>query len=57
VALLVILVVRSQVPSSTPAPTRETPLDILARRFAAGEIDADEYRRFRNLLGGGDNKA
>jgi uncharacterized membrane protein len=35
------------------APPRETPLDILARRFASGEITAEEYERGRDLLGGG----
>ncbi len=35
-----------------PAP-RETPLEILARRFASGEINAEEYQRARDLLGGG----
>ena len=34
-------------------PGRETPLEILARRFAAGEITAEEYERARDLLGGG----
>jgi uncharacterized membrane protein len=34
-------------------PGRETPLDILARRFASGEIKAEEYERARDLLGGG----
>ena len=33
--------------------TRETPLDILARRFASGEITAEEFERGRDLLGGG----
>jgi len=32
---------------------RETPLEILARRFASGEITAEEYERARDLLGGG----
>lgn len=31
-------------------PTRETPLDILARRFASGEITAEEYQKGRDLL-------
>jgi uncharacterized membrane protein len=35
---------------------RETPLDILARRFASGEITPDEYERARDLLGGGGSK-
>ena len=40
-------------PSAPPALQRETPLDILARRFASGEITAEEYERGRDLLGGG----
>lgn len=32
---------------------RETPLEILARRFASGEITPDEYQKARDLLGGG----
>jgi uncharacterized membrane protein len=39
-----------QMPTQT---SRETPLDILARRFASGEITAEEYERARDLLGGG----
>jgi uncharacterized membrane protein len=34
-------------------PARETPLEILARRFASGEITAEEYQRARDLLEGG----
>jgi uncharacterized membrane protein len=34
-------------------PARETPLEILARRFASGEITADEYQKARDILGGG----
>jgi uncharacterized membrane protein len=37
----------------TPSPARETPLEILARRFASGEITAEEYQRARDLLEGG----
>jgi len=36
--------------------TRETPLEILARRFASGEITAEEYQKARDLLGGGGPK-
>ena len=32
---------------------RETPQEILARRYASGEITAEEYERARDLLGGG----
>jgi uncharacterized membrane protein len=40
----------------TAQPPRETPLEILARRFASGEISAEEYERGRDLLGGGGPK-
>jgi uncharacterized membrane protein len=36
-----------------PLPPSEAPLDILARRFAKGEITAEEYQKARDLLGGG----
>ena len=45
-----------QAGSPQPQATRETPLDILARRFASGEITPDEYERARDLLGGGGSK-
>lgn len=62
VVLLIVWVVRSQ---SQPiymvpppgVPPRETPLDILARRFAAGEITAEEYQKARDLLQGGNPPA
>jgi uncharacterized membrane protein len=59
VALLVVWAIQSSSRNKLPAgPTqggsqRETPLDILARRFASGEITAEEYERGRDLLGGG----
>ena len=43
-------------PPSAPLPPMgpsDTPLDILARRFAKGEITAEEYQKGRDLLGGG----
>jgi len=42
-------------PPAAPMGTlpRETPLEILARRFASGEITAEEYERARDLLQGG----
>ena len=43
-------------PPSAPMPPSgpsEMPLDILARRFAKGEITAEEYQKGRDLLGGG----
>jgi uncharacterized membrane protein len=38
---------------AAPQATRETPLEILARRFASGEISAEDYQKARDLLGGG----
>jgi uncharacterized membrane protein len=40
----------NQMPTQAP---RETPLEILARRFASGEITAADYQKARDLLGGG----
>lgn len=38
-------------PGSPPqTPAREGPLDILARRFASGEITAEEYQKAKDLL-------
>lgn len=39
-------------PAGPPAPpvAPEAPLDILARRFAKGEITAEEYQKARDLL-------
>ena len=34
-------------------PARETPMEILARRFASGEITAEDYQKARDLLEGG----
>lgn len=36
----------------TPGPPQPSPLDILQRRFASGEISADEYQKARDLLKG-----
>jgi uncharacterized membrane protein len=36
---------------SPPPPSTESPLDILRRRFAAGEISAEDFQKARDLLG------
>ncbi len=49
---------RMSATSGYPAPAnspRESPLDILARRFASGEISAEEFQKARDLLQGGPN--
>jgi uncharacterized membrane protein len=55
IVLLVIWAVRAMPRTAAMASARanaETPLDILARRFASGEISAEEYERSRDLLRG-----
>ncbi|HXC78733.1 MAG TPA: SHOCT domain-containing protein [Candidatus Acidoferrum sp.] len=55
IVLLVIWAIRSMPRTAYvgPAPTKvETPEDILARRFAKGEITAEEFTRSRDLLRG-----
>lgn len=37
-------------PTATTPPTAESPLDILARRFASGAITAEEYQKARDVL-------
>ena len=39
-------------PMAQGAPNQGTPLDILARRFAAGEMSAEDYQKARDLLQG-----
>jgi uncharacterized membrane protein len=34
----------------SPVPTPQSPLDILSRRFAAGEITAEEFQSARDVL-------
>jgi putative membrane protein len=55
IAVLVVWAVRPKpMAAGTTHPViGETPLQILDRRFAAGEINADEYKRSRDLLSGG----
>ena len=40
-------------PGSPPPSPAQAPLDILATRFARGEITAEEYQKARDLLSGG----
>ncbi len=37
--------------SAPPVVAPESPLDILSRRFAAGEMSAEEFQKARDLLG------
>jgi uncharacterized membrane protein len=57
IAVVAFLVTRTHSPSPMTHPAiGETPLQILERRFASGEIDAEEYKRARDLLTGGGPK-
>ena len=53
VVLLVLLAVQGRpVSPGLPPVIGETPLQILDRRFASGEISADDYQQARDLLTG-----
>jgi uncharacterized membrane protein len=59
IALLIIWAIRTLPGSSfmRAAPLApEAPLDILARRFASGEITPEEYERARDVLRGEPSK-
>lgn len=56
VILGIVWLVRSA--SWGPSPHGQgMPLDVLDRRFAAGEIDAEEYRARRSVLQGKDDQS
>jgi putative membrane protein len=48
----VVALTRRPADRSVEAPRRETPQEILDRRFASGEIDADTYTQSRDRLAG-----
>ncbi len=53
VVLIVFVVMRMSAPSAAaPRSDRPSAEDLLAERFARGEIDEDEYRRRRDALRG-----
>ena len=55
IVLLVIWAVRAMPRTAlvgSARPTAEAPEDILARRFASGEISAEEFQSARDLLRG-----
>ena len=55
ILLLVVWAVRAMPRTGAMAgvpAAAETPLDILARRFASGEISAEDYEHTRDLLRG-----
>ncbi len=52
--ILALLVMVGLLVSGDATPARETPLEILRRRYAAGEISEEAYRRAREILGTGE---
>jgi putative membrane protein len=58
IAVLVWLLVRSSRSerASGTAPTAASPEEVLAQRFARGEIDEDEFNRRRAMLGNVDKE-
>ncbi len=58
IAVVAFVVTRTHSPSPVTFPAmRETPLQLLDRRLAAGEISAEDYKKARDLLSGGGSKA
>jgi putative membrane protein len=54
VVLAALLLIRAGRPANRimPAPDRETPLDVLRRRLAAGEITPEQFDELRRRLEG-----
>jgi len=51
VIVFIVWIIRSIISSNTPrAPQAPSPMDILAERFANGEIDAQEFEQRRKVL-------
>ena len=50
IILIAIWGVRAMFPQHTPPALPESPLDVLKRRYAAGEISAEEYEQARKTL-------
>jgi uncharacterized membrane protein len=52
IGALILLVVWAVKIVGRPSPASNTPLDVLKRRLAAGEITHDEYENTRRLIEG-----
>jgi putative membrane protein len=52
IGLLIYLIVKAQKTKGQPPTQNETPLDILKRRYAKGEIAREEFERMKKDLEG-----
>lgn len=48
--LVALIIVAFRSLSTGPSPTPPTPLELLERRFAAGEIDREDFEERKRLL-------
>lgn len=51
-AVLVVIIWAIRSLGSRPSPTPPTPRELLERRFAAGEIDREDFEERKRLLSG-----
>jgi len=49
-AVLVVIIWAIRSLGTKPSPTMQTPLELLERRFAAGEIDREDFEERKQLL-------
>lgn len=52
IALVVWLVRTTRTPPPAPGPSAQTPMEILDRRLASGEITPEDYRQRAEILDG-----
>jgi len=52
IIFFVVLLVKPSSTNSSSNEQRETPLEILGKRYARGEIDEEEFQRRKKQLGG-----
>lgn len=49
-AVLIVIIWAIRSLSTRPTPTTQTPLELLEQRFAAGEIDREDFEERKQLL-------
>ena len=48
--VVVMMVIKNLLPGTQKSDAQDTPLDILKKRYARGEIDAEEYAQRRSEI-------